>query len=102
MRTRQPRRAGLIRAITQHREGRGSEFCRENGLVRLVYVERHEDIHEAIVREKRMKDWHRQWKLRLIRKDNFATLAKFGVQIVSRTTCSAGSLWPRFRGAYNP
>ena len=62
--------ANLAARITQHRVGRGSEFCRENGLVRLVYVERHEDIHEAIVREKRMKDWHRQWKLRLIRKAN--------------------------------
>ena len=36
----------------------------------LVSPELDEDIHEAIVREKRMKDWHRQWKLRLIRKDN--------------------------------
>ena len=49
--------AHLAARITQHREGHGSEFCREHGLTRLVYVERHEDIREAIVREKRMKDW---------------------------------------------
>ena len=62
--------ANLAARITQHREGRGSEFCREHGLIRLVYVERHEEIAFAILREKRMKNWKRQWKLRLIRKDN--------------------------------
>ena len=62
--------ANLAARITQHHEGHGSEFCREHGLIRLVYVERHEEIAFAILREKRMKDWKRQWKLRLIRKDN--------------------------------
>ena len=62
--------AHLAARITQHREGRGSEFCREHGLIRLVYAERHEEIEFAILREKQMKDWKRQWKLRLIRKDN--------------------------------
>jgi putative endonuclease len=36
----------------------------------LVYAERYEDIHDAIAREKAMKRWKRQWKLRLIRRDN--------------------------------
>ena len=56
--------------VTQHREGRGSEFCREYGCTRLVYVERHGGIEEAIRREKQMKRWKRQWKLRLIRAGN--------------------------------
>ena len=59
--------ADLAARITAHREGRGSEFCRDHGLTRLVYVERHEGIEDAIVREKQMKKWKRQWKLRLIR-----------------------------------
>ena len=62
--------ANLPARVTQHREGRGSEFCREHGLIRLVHAERHEEIEFAIVREKRMKDWKRQWKLRLIRQHN--------------------------------
>ncbi|MDP3675008.1 MAG: GIY-YIG nuclease family protein [Novosphingobium sp.] len=62
--------AHLAARITQHREGRGSEFCREHGLTRLVYAERHEEIELAIAREKQMKAWKRQWKLRLIRKQN--------------------------------
>lgn len=58
--------AHLAERVTQHREGRGSEFCTEHGLTRLVYVERHGDIREAIAREKAMKRWKRAWKLRLI------------------------------------
>jgi putative endonuclease len=53
-----------------HREGRGSEFCRQHGLTRLVYVEHFPTIEEAIAREKAIKRWKRQWKLKLIRKMN--------------------------------
>ncbi len=56
--------------VQAHREGRGSQFCRKHGLTRLVYVEQYDDIHEAITREKAMKRWKRQWKLKLIRRDN--------------------------------
>lgn len=30
---------------------------------RLVYYEHHDDIRDAIKREKRLKGWKRQWKL---------------------------------------
>ena len=36
----------------------------------LVYFEQHEDIAEAIRREKRLKYWNRRWKLELIEKGN--------------------------------
>jgi len=62
--------ADLPARITQHREGRGSEFCRQHGLTRLVYAEPHGEILDAIIREKAMKKWKRQWKLRLIRQHN--------------------------------
>lgn len=62
--------ADLARRVTQHREGKGSEFCRKYGVKTLVYGEHHPDIRDAIVREKAMKKWNRQWKLRLIRKTN--------------------------------
>ncbi|MBO9516480.1 MAG: GIY-YIG nuclease family protein [Porphyrobacter sp.] len=62
--------ANLPARITAHREGRGSEFCRKYGLVRLVYVEPYPTIEEAIAREKAMKRWKRQWKLKLIRQMN--------------------------------
>ena len=61
---------GVTSAIAQrvhhHRIGKGSEFCRRHGLKRLVYVEVHDRIDDAIVREKAMKAWKRGWKLNLI------------------------------------
>ncbi|HWU16942.1 MAG TPA: GIY-YIG nuclease family protein [Devosia sp.] len=36
----------------------------------LVYFEQHEDIAEAILREKRIKKWRRQWKIELIEQAN--------------------------------
>lgn len=58
--------SNLAARVWQHRNGEGSEFCGEHGLVRLVYAEQHDSIYEAIVREKRMKAWKRNWKLRQI------------------------------------
>ena len=37
---------------------------------RLVYYEMHESMDAAILREKRLKKWNRQWKLRLIEQAN--------------------------------
>jgi putative endonuclease len=62
--------AQLAERVLQHREGRGSEFCRKHGLTRLVNAERHDDIRDAIWREKAIKKWKRQWKLRMIRQFN--------------------------------
>ena len=56
--------------IFQHRSGDGADFCRRYGLTRLVYVEEHERIHDAIAREKALKAWKRQWKTRLIEGSN--------------------------------
>ena len=60
----------LAARVTAHRNGKGSAFCSTHGLTRLVYVEPYPTIEEAIVREKAMKRWKRQWKLKLIRRDN--------------------------------
>tara|TARA_Y100000296_G_C5157924_1_gene250173 strand:- start:376 stop:660 length:285 start_codon:yes stop_codon:yes gene_type:complete len=58
--------ADLSRRIVQHREGKGSAFCRRYGLTRLVYAEEHDGIEEAIAREKAMKAWKRGWKIELV------------------------------------
>ena len=60
----------LAARVVQHRSGSGADFCRRYGLVRLVYVERHERIDDAIAREKALKAWKRAWKLDLIAKAN--------------------------------
>ena len=54
------------RRVLQHRSGEGSAFCKQHGLDRLVYVERFDRIEDAIAREKAMKAWKRNWKLRRI------------------------------------
>ena len=37
---------------------------------KLVYFETYQYIQDAISREKQLKNWHRQWKINLIEKDN--------------------------------
>jgi putative endonuclease len=56
----------LSRRIWEHREGRIDGFTKRYELKRLVWYERHEDIREAIQREKTMKHWSRAWKVRLV------------------------------------
>ena len=62
--------ADLSARVTAHREGHGSAFCRKWGLNRLVLVETHSTIDDAILREKALKNWKRDWKLRLIAETN--------------------------------
>ncbi len=52
--------------VWQHKNGRGSAFCKRYKLTRLVYAEQYPRIDEAIAREKAMKAWNRNWKLRQI------------------------------------
>jgi putative endonuclease len=62
--------AYLPHRVIQHRDDKGAAFCRDYGLKRLVYMERHEDIRDAIRREKAIKKWNREWKFRLIEEGN--------------------------------
>jgi putative endonuclease len=56
--------------IWQHREGIIEGFSERYGCRMLVWFERHETMEPAIVREKRIKEWKRAWKLRLIEERN--------------------------------
>ena len=60
----------LADRIAQHRDGKGSAFCAEHALNRLVWAENIEPIDEAIAHEKRLKRWRREWKFGLIEKNN--------------------------------
>ncbi len=62
--------ADLARRVHEHREGTIEGFTKRYGLTRLVYAEPHEDIREAIRREKAIKGWRRAWKVRLIHRSN--------------------------------
>jgi len=58
--------SNIAARVWQHRSGRGSAFCTRYRLTRLVYAEQHSTIYDAITREKAMKAWNRNWKLRQI------------------------------------
>lgn len=62
--------SNIAARMVQHRAGTGSSFCRRYGLKRLVLAERHESIVDAIAREKALKAWKRDWKIRLIEESN--------------------------------
>jgi len=60
----------LPNRIYEHREGLVPGFTAKYGVKRLVYVETYDDIADAIVRERRVKEWKRDWKIQLIEKNN--------------------------------
>lgn len=62
--------ADTLARVFQHREGTGSRHVADFGKTRSVYVEHHDDIRQAIARERRVKEWRREWKFALIETDN--------------------------------
>ena len=60
----------LVKRGWQHRNELAEGFTQRYGVHHLVYFEMHEDMREAIVREKQLKKWNRAWKLRLIEEFN--------------------------------
>ena len=62
--------SGLIGRIMQHRAGTFDGYTKRYGIKRLVYFETGETMEGAIVREKRLKRWRRDWKRNLIEREN--------------------------------
>jgi len=60
----------LSRRGGEHKEKQVPGFTKRYGVNILVWYEVHDDINQAITREKQIKGWNRDWKLRLIEKDN--------------------------------
>ena len=60
----------LARRVWEHREGMVEGFTKAFGLKRLVWFEEHGNAYEAITREKRIKRWHRDWKVNLVQSGN--------------------------------
>jgi putative endonuclease len=60
----------IARRVAEHKEGSGSKFTAKYKLHDLVYYEVIYDIEQAIRREKQLKNWHREWKLNLIKELN--------------------------------
>ena len=60
----------LPRRAWEHREGVVEGFTKRYGLKRLVYVEPHETVMDAIRRERTVKKWVRAWKVQMILDSN--------------------------------
>src|SRR5206468_1592082 len=54
----------------EHKNDVGEGFTRRYGVHRLVWFEAFDDVREANLREKQMKEWKRAWKVRLIQEKN--------------------------------
>lgn len=62
--------SNLEQRIADHKLGEGSVFAQKYKLKYLMYFEEHPDIDQAINREKQLKNWHRDWKINLIKSIN--------------------------------
>lgn len=60
----------LFKRLFVHKTGLNNCFSRKYCLNKLVYYEEYWDVRDAIAREKQLKNWHRDWKLNLIRENN--------------------------------
>jgi len=60
----------LVRRIHEHKTKIIPGFTRRYGVDRLVWFEIYDDPATAISREKELKKWRRDWKIRLIEEQN--------------------------------
>ena len=60
----------LIKRVYEHKQNLIEGYTNKYNVHTLVYYEAHDDIQEAIIREKQIKKWNRKWKLRLIEEMN--------------------------------
>ena len=60
----------LLSRVHQHQTGVLDGFTKKYGVKDLVYFEPSEDVRVALEREKQLKKWNREWKIRLIEKEN--------------------------------
>jgi putative endonuclease len=56
----------IVRRVFEHRIDLVEGFTKEHQVHHLVWYESHDDVLQAIVREKRIKKWRRDWKVNLI------------------------------------
>ena len=56
--------------MAQHRDAGEGGFASRYAVYRLVHVEYYGTMEQAIAREKQLKKWNRDWKLRLIEQQN--------------------------------
>jgi len=59
--------ANLSKRLEEHYDETASKFTKKYHTKDLIYFETFSDIEQAIAREKQLKNWHKEWKLNLIK-----------------------------------
>ena len=62
--------SNLVQRVYQHKNKLIKGFSAKYNVEKLVYFELFEDMENAIIREKRLKVWKRDWKNRIINEVN--------------------------------
>jgi len=62
--------SNLTSRVHEHKEDIRAGFTKKYGVHSLVWFEEFGEIQMAIVREKQIKKWRRDWKIELIEKVN--------------------------------
>ena len=62
--------ANLAARMEAHQSGEIRGFTQRYNVKYLLYYEEFESIVDAIKREKQLKNWHRDWKINLIKSVN--------------------------------
>ena len=60
----------LRKRVEQHQLGNTGAHTQKYRIRKLVWFEIHDNLEQALLREKRIKRWHRQWKIELIESVN--------------------------------
>ena len=60
----------LARRVWEHQSGAIAGFTKKCGVKTLVWYELHESRESAFQRERQLKKWNRDWKLKLIERLN--------------------------------
>ena len=57
----------LERRSFEHKNKVVAGFTSKYKINKLVFFEEYNDVKEALTREKQLKNWHREWKINLIK-----------------------------------
>ncbi len=60
----------LKRRLYEHKNELVEGFSNKYKLKYLLYYEQFNNINDAIKREKQLKNWHRNWKINLVKRIN--------------------------------
>jgi len=62
--------SNLIKRVWEHKNNVVDGFTKKYNVHILVYYEQTENVQSALLREKQLKKWKREWKLKLIEEKN--------------------------------